>query len=96
MPGLEGMFLVCSFWLADAYAMQGWLDDATDLSERLLHLRNDLGLLVEQYDPQLGRLVGNFPQGFSHIGLVNIAFNFVQARGPAQQRAERVAPPAKS
>ena len=73
--------------------MLGRLADATKLFERLLHLRNDLGLLAEEYDPRLGRLVGNFPQGFSHIGLVNTAFNLVKASGPAQQRADRAAPP---
>lgn len=92
-PGPEGTFLVCSFWLADAYVMLGRLADATKLFERLLRLRNDLGLLAEEYDPRLGRLVGNFPQGFSHIGLVNTAFNLVKASGPAQQRADRAAPP---
>ena len=88
----EGTFLICSFWLADAYVMLGRVHDATALFERLLTLRNDLGLLAEQYDPRIGRLVGNFPQGFSHIGLVNTAFNLIEARGPAQQRAERAAP----
>jgi len=90
--GNEGAFLVCSFWLTDAYAMIGRIDDATRLFERLLSLRNDLGLLAEEYDPVQRRLVGNFPQGFSHIGLINSAFNLVKAHGPAQQRAERVAP----
>ena len=88
----EGSFLACSYWLADAYVMQGRLDDAVALFERLLALRNDVGLLAEQYDPGLKRQLGNFPQGFSHVGLVNTAFNLVQARGPAKQRAERVAP----
>jgi GH15 family glucan-1,4-alpha-glucosidase len=90
--GDEGAFLVCSFWLADAYAMSGRLDDANRLFERLLSLRNDLGLLAEEYDPVHRRLVGNFPQGFSHIGLINTAYNLIEAHGPAQQRAERVAP----
>jgi GH15 family glucan-1,4-alpha-glucosidase len=90
--GKEGAFLVCSFWLADAYAMLGRLDDATELFERLLAIRNDLGLLAEEYDPIRKRLVGNFPQGFSHIGLINTAFNLIDARGPAQQRSQRVAP----
>lgn len=90
--GDEGAFLACSFWLADAYAMLGRLDDATALFERLLGVRNDLGLMAEEYDPVARRLLGNFPQGFSHIGLVNTAFNLVNARGPAQQRAERAAP----
>jgi GH15 family glucan-1,4-alpha-glucosidase len=90
--GDEGAFLACSFWLADAYAMLGRLDDATALFERLLAVRNDLGLMAEEYDPVARRLLGNFPQGFSHIGLINTAFNLVNARGPAQQRAERDAP----
>src|SRR5690606_19871727 len=68
--GREGAFLACSFWLADAYVMAGRMDEATALFERLLTLRNDLGLLAEEYDPADGRLLGNFPQGFSHVGLV--------------------------
>jgi GH15 family glucan-1,4-alpha-glucosidase len=90
--GKEGAFLACSFWLADIYAMLGRIDDATELFDRLLAVRNDLGLLAEEYDPVRKRLVGNFPQGFSHIGLINTAFNLVDARGPAQQRSQRVAP----
>ncbi|MEX2223359.1 MAG: glycoside hydrolase family 15 protein [Candidatus Rokuibacteriota bacterium] len=90
--GEEGAFLVCSFWLADAYVMLGRLDDAVKLFDRLLGLRNDLGLLAEEYDPVRKRLVGNYPQAFSHIGLINTAYNLVDARGPAQQRSERVAP----
>jgi GH15 family glucan-1,4-alpha-glucosidase len=90
--GREGAFLICSFWLADAYVMLGRIDDATRVFERVLELRNDLGLLSEEYDPDAKRLIGNFPQGFSHIGLINTAFNLVKARGPAQQRSERVAP----
>src|SRR5690606_333310 len=72
--GREGAFLACSFWLADAYAMDGRIEEAKTLFERLLTLRNDLGLLAEEYDPVDGRLLGNFPQGFSHIGLVNTAY----------------------
>ena len=90
--GEEGAFLVCSFWLADAYAMSGRLAEATSLFEHLLSLRNDLGLLAEEYDPVSKRLVGNFPQGFSHIGLINSAYNLIDAHGPAEQRAERAAP----
>ena len=90
--GDEGAFFVCSFWLADAYVMLGRLDDAKRLFDRLLSLRNDLGLLAEEYDVRRRRLVGNFPQGFSHIGLVNTAFNLVDAHGPAHQRAQRGAP----
>jgi len=91
-PTREGAFLICSFWLADAYVMLGRIDEATRLFERMLTLRNDLGLLSEEYDPDAKRLIGNFPQGFSHIGLINTAFNLVKARGPAKQRSGRVAP----
>jgi GH15 family glucan-1,4-alpha-glucosidase len=94
-PAREGAFLLCSFWLADAYVMLGRVDDAKRLFERVLALRNDLGLLSEEYDPDAKRLIGNFPQGFSHIGLINTAFNLVKAHGPAQQRSERVAPTAR-
>jgi hypothetical protein len=62
------------------------------LFERLLSIRNDLGLLAEEYDCVHQRLVGNFPQGFSHVGLVNTAYNLIKVQGPAQQRSERVAP----
>ena len=90
--GSEGAFLACSFWLADAYVMLGRTDDANVLFDRLLGLRNDVGLLAEEYDPVAKRLVGNFPQGFSHIGLVNTACNLAGAHGPAMQHSERVAP----
>jgi GH15 family glucan-1,4-alpha-glucosidase len=91
--GKEGAFLACSFWLADAYAQLGRVDAATELFDRLLAVRNDLGLLAEEYDPVARRLLGNFPQAFSHVGLVNTAFNLVAAHGPAQQRAERAGLP---
>jgi GH15 family glucan-1,4-alpha-glucosidase len=84
----EGVFLACSFWLADAYAMLGRYDDAVALFEHLLSLRNDLGLLAEQYDPERRRQLGNFPQAFSHIALINTANNLASAKGPAAQRAE--------
>lgn len=73
LPGGEGAFLACSFWLADNLVLQGRRDDARRLFERLLSLRNDVGLLSEEYDPHARRLVGNFPQGFSHIALINTA-----------------------
>jgi GH15 family glucan-1,4-alpha-glucosidase len=90
--GEEGTFLACSFWLADAYVMLGRFDDASRLFDRLLSIRNDLGLLAEEYDTVRRRLVGNFPQGFSHVGLVNTAYNLIEVQGPAQQRSQRVAP----
>ena len=73
LTGREGAFLACSFWLADCLAMIGRTNDARAMLERLLELRNDLGLLSEEYDPVAGRLVGNFPQAFSHVSLVNSA-----------------------
>jgi GH15 family glucan-1,4-alpha-glucosidase len=83
----EGVFLACSFWLADALLMIGREDAARQLFERLLALRTDLGLLSEEYDTHAGRLVGNFPQAFSHIALMNTAFNLTRASKPAEQRA---------
>src|SRR5216683_1402930 len=87
LPPREGAFLACSFWLVDALVMLGRLDDATALFERLLALRNDVGLLAEEYDPAAQRLVGNFPQGFSHIALINSAHNLTREENPAEQRS---------
>ena len=70
LPGTEGAFLACSFWLADNYAFAGRIDEAEELFERLLGLRNHLGLLAEEYDPALQRQIGNFPQAFSHLALI--------------------------
>ena len=89
LPPGEGVFLACSFWLADALLMLGRIDDAENLFQRLLALRNDLGLLSEQYEPRSGRQVGNFPQAFSHLALVNTASNLSHYRKPAEQRSER-------
>jgi GH15 family glucan-1,4-alpha-glucosidase len=89
LSGGEGTFLVCSFWLADALAMIGRRDEAEALFERLLSLRNDVGLLAEEYDPRAKRQLGNFPQAFSHIGLVNTANNLISTAGPAAQRAKK-------
>ena len=74
LPPGEGVFLPCSFWLVAVLAQQGRLEEAVELYERLLSLRNDLGLLAEEYDPESGRLVGNFPQAFTHLTLVETAF----------------------
>ena len=73
LPAGEGTFLACSFWLANNLALMGRQDEARDLFERLLALRNDVGLLAEEYDPKTARLLGNFPQAFSHVALVNTA-----------------------
>ncbi len=87
LPPGEGVFLACSFWLADNMVLQGRHAEARALFERLLDLRNDVGLLSEEYDPRAGRLVGNFPQAFSHIGLVGTALNIANY-GPAHSRSE--------
>jgi GH15 family glucan-1,4-alpha-glucosidase len=73
LPGGEGVFLPCSFWLADALALQGKTEEARELFERLLDLRNDVGLLSEEYDPDAVRMLGNFPQAFTHLALINTA-----------------------
>jgi GH15 family glucan-1,4-alpha-glucosidase len=88
LPPGEGAFLACSFWLADNFILQGRITEARELFERLLSLRNDVGLLAEEYAPQLGRQLGNFPQAFSHVALVNTAFNLTRSQGPAEQRAK--------
>ena len=87
LPGSEGAFLACSFWLADNLVLLGRHDDARRLFARLLALRNDVGLLSEEYDPRAKRLVGNFPQAFSHITLVNTAYNLSREHKPAEQRS---------
>jgi GH15 family glucan-1,4-alpha-glucosidase len=89
LPGGEGAFLACSFWLADAYVQLDRYDEAAALFERLLAVRNDLGLLAEEYDPVSRRQLGNFPQAFSHVAMINTAYNLLQAHGPAAQRASR-------
>jgi GH15 family glucan-1,4-alpha-glucosidase len=86
LPPGEGAFLLCTFWLADNLSLQGRYAEARETFERLLDLRNDVGLLSEQYDPEHKRMVGNFPQAFSHIGLINTARNLSRAGGPAQDR----------
>ena len=87
LPPGEGAFLACSFWLADNFILQGRVAEARELFERLLALRNDVGLLAEEYDPRLRRQLGNFPQAFSHVALVNTAFNLTRSEGPAEQRS---------
>ncbi|MBV8496071.1 MAG: glycoside hydrolase family 15 protein, partial [Gammaproteobacteria bacterium] len=89
LPPGEGVFLACSFWLADALVLQNREQEARKLFERLLRLRNDLGLLSEQYDPRGRRMLGNFPQCLSHIALINTAHNLTRQSGPARQRASK-------
>jgi GH15 family glucan-1,4-alpha-glucosidase len=88
LPPGEGAFLACSFWLADNYVLQGRRIEAEKLFERLLTLRNDVGLLAEEYDPDSGRQLGNFPLAFSHVALVNTALNLGREHGPAGQRSK--------
>jgi GH15 family glucan-1,4-alpha-glucosidase len=85
LPGGEGAFLPCTCWLADCLALQGRMDEARELFERVLGVRNDLGLLSEEYDPIHGRLVGNFPQAFSHLSRGEV--------GPAERRRRVVRRP---
>jgi GH15 family glucan-1,4-alpha-glucosidase len=91
LPPGEGVFLPCSFWLVDCLELLGRHDEAHALFERLLGVPNDLGLLSEEYDPAEQRLLGNFPQAFTHLALVNSAFNLGHYHAPLQQRS---APPA--
>jgi GH15 family glucan-1,4-alpha-glucosidase len=86
LPPGEGAFLACTFWLADNYLLQGRVGEARELFERLLALRNDVGLLAEEYDPASKRQVGNFPQAFSHVALVNTAFNLSEQLKPGEER----------
>jgi GH15 family glucan-1,4-alpha-glucosidase len=88
LPPGEGVFLACSFWMVSALRMLGRTDDARKLFDRLLTLRNDVGLLAEEYDPRAKRQLGNFPQALSHIALINAAFEFNRSASPGQQRAE--------
>jgi GH15 family glucan-1,4-alpha-glucosidase len=89
LSGGEGVFLPCSFWLVDALLMIGRRGEAERLFEDLLGIRNDLGLLAEEYDPAEKRLLGNFPQAFTHVGLVNSAYNLSQSESPHRQRPQR-------
>ena len=89
LPPGEGVFLACSFWLADNLCMQGRHEEARALFERLLGLANDVGLLAEEYDPGARRFLGNFPQAFSHIALISTALNLSEREKPAEQRAEK-------
>ena len=93
LPPGEGAFLACSFLLVDNYLLQGRCLEARKLFDRLLSRCNDVGLLAEEFDPLSGRMLGNFPQAYSHIGLINCALNLSRQMGPAEERAESQAPP---
>jgi GH15 family glucan-1,4-alpha-glucosidase len=94
LPPGEGAFLPCTFWLADNLALQGRLDEAEEIFQRLLDLRSELGLLAEEWDPETRRQLGNFPQAFTHVALVNTAFNLTreEQRSPMEQRAPHEEP----
>lgn len=89
LPPGEGAFLACSFWLADNYVLQGRVGEARELFAKLVSLRNDVGLLAEEYDPVVRRQLGNFPQAFSHLALINTARNLLGVGGPVHQRSAR-------
>ena len=94
LKGTEGAFLMTSFWLADNLALLGRHDEAKEMFERLCALCNDVGLLSEEYDPKADRLLGNFPQAFSHVALINTAANLSMAEhGPSVMRSRRYRPP---
>jgi GH15 family glucan-1,4-alpha-glucosidase len=88
LPAGEGVFLPCSFWLVDNMALDGRSDEARALFEKLLSLRSDTGMLAEEYDPQHKCLLGNFPQAFTHIALINSARNLTRSGGPGEHRAD--------
>jgi GH15 family glucan-1,4-alpha-glucosidase len=88
LPPGEGAFLACSFWLVDNYILQERYVEARKLFERLLSRCNDVGLLSEEIDPQTGRMLGNFPQAYSHVGIINCALNLTRQVGPAEKRSE--------
>jgi GH15 family glucan-1,4-alpha-glucosidase len=88
LPPGEGAFLPCTFWLADNLALQGRYAEARALFAHLLSIRNDVGLLSEEYEPRSRRLLGNFPQALSHVGLINTARNLTRRGGPAEHRQE--------
>ncbi|HEV7252699.1 MAG TPA: glycoside hydrolase family 15 protein [Mesorhizobium sp.] len=92
LPPGEGAFLACSFWLVDCYVMQGRMEQARELFDRLLSIASDVGLLAEEYNPRAQRQVGNFPQAFSHFALINSIHNLSRATKPVEQRSQTAAP----
>jgi GH15 family glucan-1,4-alpha-glucosidase len=92
LPAGEGAFLACSFWLVDSYILQGRGAEARKLFDRLLARCNDVGLLAEEIDPGSGRMLGNFPQAYSHVGLINSALSLCRDMGPIEERADAPGP----
>jgi GH15 family glucan-1,4-alpha-glucosidase len=88
LPAGEGVFLACSFWLVDNYLLQDRYSEARSLFAHLLSRCNDVGLLAEEFDPRTGRMLGNFPQAYSHVGLINCALGLSRRKGPVKERAE--------
>ena len=84
LPGTEGAFAICSFWAVEALALEGRLDEARATFEQLLKYANDVGLMAEQIDPRTGLALGNFPQAFSHVGLINAALTLAECSGQPQ------------
>ena len=91
LTGEEGTFVICSFWLVSCLALAGEIERAEELFDRLVGYANDLGLLAEEVDTASGELLGNFPQAFSHIGLINAAWRLDQARAASGESASEVA-----
>jgi GH15 family glucan-1,4-alpha-glucosidase len=87
LEGEEGAFVLCTYWLADALILAGRRAEGRALFEKVAAIANDVGLLSEEYDPKARRLLGNYPQAFSHIGLVNTAENLLLDKGPAHHRS---------
>jgi GH15 family glucan-1,4-alpha-glucosidase len=96
LPAGEGAFLACSFWLVENYLLQGRYAEARKLFDRLVSHCNDVGLLAEEFDPRSGRMLGNFPQAYSHVGLINCALSLARQTGPAEDRAESEPTPGAS
>src|SRR5262249_28917718 len=94
LPPGEGAFLACSFWLLGNYILQGRHAEARKLFDRRIARCNDVGLLAEEIDPLTGRMLGNFPQAYSHVGLINAALSLSREGGPVEERAEPQAEPA--